>query len=84
MANLNEVQELGVPELLNALKGKEATLILSNGTSVTGTIKDGINYAASLTKTVLVTGLEGREYFNAAIPVKEISGLIFRNPESPI
>jgi hypothetical protein len=82
MANLNEAQELGVPDLLNALKGREATLLLSNGTSVTGTIKDGVNYAAALTKSVIVIGLEGRDYFNAAIPVKEITGFIFRGSES--
>jgi|GEM_PF-4960497 len=84
MANLNQIHEFGVPDLLNAFKGGEVTLLLSSGASLTGTLKADVNYASSLAKTAQLSRLEGRDYFSAAVPIKEINCVIFRSPEAPV
>ena len=59
---------LGVGEVLEVAKeqGKALILVLENGARYTGKIK------AIGTEAVVVTGLQGREFFDAYIPLSSI------------
>ena len=81
MANLmNNASELAPTDFLNRLRGHVATLLLSEGSSITGKITEGVDYSSAHVKMVHVTELEGRDYYDAVIAKHSIVGFIFRRP----
>lgn len=77
-----EANELSVGEALNRLRGKNTTLILSSGQSVSGEIVDGFDYSSTISQMVHLTALEGKELFDAFIPKAAIVGFMFRRPNA--
>jgi hypothetical protein len=56
-----------------AQKGKRITLRLRSGQELTGTVKE------ATPKLVVLTGIQGREFFDAAVPVEMIEAVLVRN-----
>jgi hypothetical protein len=61
-----------VQSLLAARKGKAVTLRLAGGQELTGTVRD------ATAKLVVLGGLAGREFFDAAVPIEKIDAVIVR------
>lgn len=80
---LNEVNELTVSDFLNRLRGKQATLMLANGGSVSGTIAEQYDYTSPHSKMVHVMTLTGQDFFDAVIPKDSVVGFVFRKPGMP-
>jgi hypothetical protein len=81
LANTNRAvgQELSiapsdtVQTVLTAQKGKRITLRLRSGQELTGTVKE------ATPKLVVLAGVQGREFFDAAVPVEMIEAVLVRN-----
>lgn len=56
-----------------AQKGKRITLRLRSGQELTGTVKE------ATPKLVVLAGIQGREFFDAAVPVEMIEAVLVRN-----
>jgi hypothetical protein len=62
-----------IQSVLAARKGKAATVRLSGGQELTGTVRE------VTPKLVVLGGLSGREFFDAAVPIEKIEAVIVRN-----
>jgi hypothetical protein len=77
-----DVHNKPMTDILKQSKGMEISLLLSNGNSVSGTLTDeDVNYGSQLTRTVHIKRLEGREYYDALIPIGSIVGVILPNAD---
>ncbi len=56
-----------------AQKGKRITLRLRSGQELTGTVKE------ATPRLVVLAGIQGREFFDAAVPVEMIEAVLVRN-----
>jgi len=61
--------------VLAAQKGKRVTLRLSGGQEVTGVMRE------ATAKLVVLGGLTGREFFDAAVPLEKVEAVIVRNKQ---
>ena len=61
-----------VQSLLAARKGKSVTVRTSGGQELTGTVRD------VSAKLVVLGGLSGREFFDAAVPLEKIEAVVVR------
>ena len=59
--------------LLSSQKGKRITLRLRSGQELTGTVKE------ATPRLVVLAGIQGREFFDAAVPVEMIEAVLVRN-----
>lgn len=59
-------------EFLRAQQGRNITILLTSGQSVTGTVRLVGNHLVHLTH------LSGKSYFDAVIPVEQVSSVEFR------
>lgn len=64
-----------VQSLLAAQKGKRVTVRLASGQELTGTVRD------ATAKLVVLGGLAGREFFDAAIPLERVEAVIVRTKQ---
>ena len=75
---MEDTSKLGMNEILNRLKGKEATVYLSNGCSFGGKIEDGVDYGSAFTKTVRVTSLFSEDFFDCVVQKDHIVAVKLR------
>ena len=61
-----------VQSLLTSQRGKAVTVRLSGGQELTGKVRD------ANPRMVVLTGLSGREFFDAAIPLEKIEAVLVR------
>ena len=61
-----------VQSILAARKGKPVTVRLSGGQELTGTVREATG------KLVVLGGLAGREFFDAAVPLEKIEAVLVR------
>ena len=61
-----------VQSILAARKGKAVTVRLSGGQELTGTVRE------ATARIVVLGGLAGREFFDAAVPLEKIEAVIVR------
>jgi len=61
-----------VQSILAARKGKPVTVRLSGGQELTGTVRE------ATAKLVVLGGLAGREFFDAAVPLEKIEAVLVR------
>ena len=61
------------PTIVAGQKGKRITLRLRFGQELTGTVKE------ATPKLVVLAGIQGREFFDAAVPVEMIEAVLVRN-----
>lgn len=73
--------ELHPVDFLNRLGGRRATLLLSDGTQITGKIAADVDYSSAFVRMVHISALEGKDFFDAVILKTSITGFIFRNSE---
>jgi len=59
--------------VLAAQKGKKVTLRVSGGQEITGVMRE------ATAKLVVLGGLTGREFFDAAVPLEKVEAVIVRN-----
>ena len=59
--------------VLAAQKGKRVTLRVSGGQEITGVMRE------ATAKLVVLGGLTGREFFDAAVPLEKVEAVIVRN-----
>ena len=62
-----------VQSILAARKGKPVTVRLSGGQELTGTVREATG------KLVVLGGLAGREFFDAAVPLEKIEAVLVRS-----
>jgi hypothetical protein len=61
--------------VLAAQKGKRVTLRLSGGQEITGTMRE------ATAKLVVLGGLTGREFFDAAVPLEKVEAVLVRTKQ---
>lgn len=61
--------------VLSAQKGKRVTLRLSGGQEITGVMRE------ATAKLVVLGGLAGREFFDAAIPLEKVEAVLVRTKQ---
>jgi len=61
--------------VLAAQKGKRVTLRVSGGQEITGVMRE------ATAKLVVLGGLTGREFFDAAVPLEKVEAVIVRNKQ---
>jgi ABC-type enterochelin transport system substrate-binding protein len=61
-----------VQSLLSSQRGKTVTVRTSGGQELTGKVRDANQ------RMVVLTGLSGREFFDAAIPLEKIEAVLIR------
>jgi hypothetical protein len=61
-----------VQSLLSAQRGKTVTVRTSGGQELTGKVRDANQ------RMVVLSGLAGREFFDAAIPLEKIEAVLIR------
>jgi hypothetical protein len=61
--------------VLTAQKGKRVTLRLSGGQEITGVMREATG------KLVVLGGLTGREFFDAAVPLEKIEAVVVRTKQ---
>jgi hypothetical protein len=61
--------------VLAAQKGKRVTLRLSGGQEITGVMRE------ATAKLVVLGGLTGREFFDAAVPLEKIEAVVVRTKQ---
>ena len=61
--------------VLTAQKGKRVTLRVSGGQEITGVMRE------ATAKLVVLGGLTGREFFDAAVPLEKVEAVIVRNKQ---
>jgi hypothetical protein len=83
MHTLDNAEELNLTELLNRARGKVVTLLIGENQMITGKIRAGVDYSKTLTKMLVIEEIEGREYFDLAVPKDYIRGIMVRRPDSP-
>jgi hypothetical protein len=64
-----------VQTVLAAQKGKRVTVRLSGGQELTGTVRE------ATAKLVVLGGLTGREFFDAAVPLEKIEAVLVRTKQ---
>ena len=64
-----------VQSVLAAQKGKRVTLRMSGGQELTGTVRE------ATAKLVVLGGLTGREFFDAAIPLDKVEAVLVRTKQ---
>lgn len=64
-----------VQTVLGAQKGKRVTVRLSGGQELTGTVRDATD------KLVVLGGLQGREFFDAAVPIEKVEAVLVRTKQ---
>lgn len=64
-----------VQTVLAAHKGKRVTLRLRGGQELTGIVRD------ATAKLVVLGALAGREFFDAAVPLEAVDGVIVRTKQ---
>ena len=64
-----------VQSVLAAQKGKRVTVRLSGGQELTGTVRE------ATAKLVVLGGLTGREFFDAAVPLEKIEAVLVRTKQ---
>ena len=64
-----------VQSVLAAQKGKRVTVRLSGGQELTGTVRE------ATARLVVLGGLTGREFFDAAIPLDKVEAVIVRTKQ---
>ncbi len=62
----------GVQEVLRAQKDKRVTLRLASGQELTGVVRD------VTPKLVVIGAPQGREFFDAAIPMEKVEAVLVR------
>ena len=83
MQNIENVSEKNFSELLNFFRGKECTLALTYGNSVTGIIFADADYTRTMTKLVRIEKIAGKDMYDMIVPKEHIIGISFRRPEEP-
>ena len=83
MQNIENLSDKNFSELLNLFRGKECTLTLTNGNSVTGIIFADADYTKTLTKLVRIEKIAGKDMYDMIVPKEHIIGVSFRRPEEP-
>jgi hypothetical protein len=73
--DLNVTANDSVQSVLAAQKGKRVTLRLSGGQELTGVMRE------ATAKLVVLGGLTGREFFDAAVPLEKVEAVIVRNKQ---
>lgn len=58
--------------ILKDRNGKNVTVVLTGGTELTGTVENVGN------NTLRLSGLSGKEYFDAVVDLDDVSAVIFR------
>lgn len=71
--DLNVSAKDTLQSVLAAQKGKRVTLRVSGGQEITGVMREA---TATL---VVLGGLTGREFFDAAVPLEKVEAVIVRN-----
>jgi hypothetical protein len=61
--------------VLTAQKGKRVTLRLSGGQEITGVMRE------ATAKLVVLGGLTGREFFDAAVPLDKVEAVLVRTKQ---
>ena len=61
--------------LLAAQKGKRVTLRLSGGQEITGVMRE------ATARLVVLGGLTGREFFDAAVPLEKVEAVLVRTKQ---
>jgi len=61
--------------VLAAQKGKRVTLRLSGGQEITGVMRE------ATAKLVVLGGLSGREFFDAAVPLEKVEAVLVRTKQ---
>lgn len=61
--------------VLSAQKGKRVTLRLSGGQEITGVMRE------ATAKLVVLGGLTGREFFDAAVPLEKVEAVVVRTKQ---
>jgi hypothetical protein len=61
--------------VLAAQKGKRVTLRLSGGQEITGVMREATS------KLVVLGGLTGREFFDAAVPLEKVEAVVVRTKQ---
>jgi hypothetical protein len=64
-----------VQSVLAAQKGKRVTIRTTGGQELTGTVRE------ATAKLVVLGGLTGREFFDAAIPLEKIEAVLVRTKQ---
>jgi hypothetical protein len=64
-----------VQSVLAAQKGKRVTVRTTGGQELTGTVRE------ATAKLVVLGGLTGREFFDAAIPLEKIEAVLVRTKQ---
>ena len=64
-----------VETVLAAQKGKRVTVRTSGGQELTGTVREATD------KLVVLGGLTGREFFDAAVPLDKIEAVLVRTKQ---
>jgi hypothetical protein len=71
--DLNVSAKDTLQSVLAAQKGKRVTLRVSGGQEITGVMRE------ATAKLVVLGGLTGREFFDAAVPLEKVEAVIVRN-----
>jgi hypothetical protein len=64
-----------VQTVLAAQKGKRVTVRLAGGQELTGTVRE------ATAKMLVLGGLTGREFFDAAVPLEKIEAVLVRTKQ---
>ena len=64
-----------IQNVLNAQKGKRVTVRLTGGQELTGTVREATS------RLVVLAGLTGREFFDAAIPLEKVEAVLVRTKQ---
>jgi hypothetical protein len=75
---MNDFSKLNLGELLNRFKGKDVSLLLNNGTTISGKLKGELDYSSPLLKMIHVEKLEREDYFDCILVKDHICGIKFR------
>lgn len=75
--------ETSMLEFLKAAKGRQVTLLLQNGNSLTGQMAEHTDPTSPHARLVHLIALEGQDYFDAVVAKESITGVIFRRPGTP-
>lgn len=75
---MNQLSNSSLNECLNLFKGKNVTLLLLNGISLSGRLKEGVDYTSKLTMSVHIEKLEREDFYDYVISKDVICAIKFR------
>ena len=75
---MNQLSNTSLNECLNLFKGKNVTVLLLNGTCLSGRLKEGVDYTSKLTMSVHIEKLEREDFYDCVISKDVICAIKFR------